>query len=308
MPERNRTRCKALSMAKTKRKIYKTQRDKNAIAIAKELKRSGILSKQVNLHGGKYISRDVLKKVREYQDYARLNYGTVKVPKNIAEAAKQRGYKVVQGNRIVGPKTERFRRRLKSGKVTGVKPVKGGYMEEVTLPHTIYDMASLIEQGDIDTLKMPHEYFAFKYKGNESYRVFQNTELMLDYIRGYKSVAAAIDSDRPEDLQEEFENFTIFRLHSADIRNAIPSAKERRRRAAERRAERIRNGEYVVRKSKTSWTEKLDNMTDYRANKLREAKRKAAKKYRDSLSDRAKEELKRKARERAKQSYDRRKK
>ena len=285
-------------MAKSKRKIYKTQRDKSAIAIAIQLKKSGILSKQANLHGGKYISKEVLRKVKEYQDLARLNYGTVAVSKKVAEAAKQRGYKVVQGNKIVGPKTPTFRSRLKSGKITGVKPVKGGYMEEVTLPHTIYDMNSLIEQGNIDTLKLPNEYFAFKYKGHESYRVFQNTELMLDYIRGYKSVAAAIQSEKPEDLQEEFENFTIFRLHSADIRRSIPNTKERQRRATKRRAERIRNGEYVVRKSSKSWSSRLENMTEYRAEKLRKAKREAAKKFRDKMTPEQKEEYKRKAKER----------
>ena len=275
-------------MAQSKRKIYKTQRDKKAIAIAKKLKAEGVISKQAKLHGGRYISKEVLQKVKEYQAIARLNYTTIAVDKKTAKAAKERGYTVVQGNRIVGPKTPSFRNRLKSGQLTGVKPVKGGYMEEVTLPHTIYDMQTLIEAGDIDTLKLDNEYFAFKYKGAESYRVFQNTQLMLDYILGYKSVAAAIKTQKPEDLQEEFSNFTIMRLHADDIRNVIPTAQERRRRAAAARAEKIRNGEYITRKSKKTWKERLDNMPEYRAEKLREAKRIARRKYLDRLKSEGK--------------------
>jgi hypothetical protein len=298
-------------MAKYKRKVYSTQRDKLAIDIAKKLKAAGIISKQAKLHGGRYISREVLAKVREHQHAAALNYGTVKVSKEIARAAKERGYQVVQGNRIIGPKTPIFRKRLQAGSLTGVKPIKGGYMEEITLPHTIYDMRTLIEAlgGDgINTLKQPGEMFAFKYKGAESYRTFKNSKALMDYLLHYKGVDRALASNRPEDLQEEFNNLVLFRLHPADERLVIPDAKERRRRNAERRAEAIRRGEYVIRRKRKSWSEKLANMPDWRATALREGKRKRAEAHRASLTGEELERYKEAAKARAKASRDKKKK
>lgn len=274
--------------------------------MAVKLKKEGILSKQAKMHGGKYISKEVLAKVKKYQAAARLNYTTVKVDKKTAKAAKERGYQVVQGNRIIGPKTPKFRNRLKSGVITGVKPVKGGYMEEVTLPHTIYDMQSLIASDGIDTLKLDNEYFAFKYKGAESYRAFQNTQLMIDYILGYKSVAAALNTQKPEDLQEEFSNFTVFRLHPDDVGRVIPNMKQRRKNASERRAKAIREGKYVVRKNKSnkSWSEKLESVPQWKAEKMKAAKRAAAAKRRASMSEAEKQA----ERDKRKAYYQRKKK
>lgn len=235
-------------MAKSKRKASAAQRDKTNIALAKMLKEKGVISKQAKLHSGKYISKEVLAKVRKYQDIARLDYVTVKVSKETAKAAKERGYTVVQGNRIVGPKSTKFRNRLKKGELTGIKPVKGGYMEEVTLPHSVFDMRSLVEQlqEGIDTLKMPNEQFAFKYKGNESFRAFMNTQQLLDYLMHYKGIETALASNKAEDLQEEFDSITIFRLHPNDISRALPNQDQRRKRSQERRKQRIASGELIV--------------------------------------------------------------
>lgn len=259
-------------MAKNTRKPSRTQRDKLAISIAKKLKEAGIISKQAKLHGGHYISQKVLRRVKEHQAAARLNYGTVKVSKEIARAAKERGYQVVQGNRIIGPKTPSFRHRLQSGQVTGVKPVKGGFMEEVYLPHTIYDLRSLIEnldEGGIDTLKLPGEHFAFKYKGAESYRAFMNSADLLKYLQHYKGITTAIDSNKVEDLQEEFEAITLFRLHRDDIDHAIPNMKERQARKAQERRDAIARGEYVPRRTrKKTRSEYLDSIPKWKKERI----------------------------------------
>lgn len=239
-------------MSKNSRKPSAAQRDKLAIEIAKRLKKAGVLSKQAKLHSGRYISKEVLRKVRQYQDIARLNYGTVKVSKEIAQAAKERGYAVVQGNRIVGPKTAQFRNRLRSGAVTGVKPVTGGYMEEVILPHTVADIPSLMGQleSGIDTLKLPNEQFAFKYRGNESYRSFMNSKQLYEYLQHYKGFSQQSMSEKPEDQQEDFDAITIFRLHPNDVPFNLPTIRERKKRAAERKAEKIKAGLWVTRRSK----------------------------------------------------------
>lgn len=288
-------------MAKSKRKISAAQRDKNLISIAKKLKKSGILSKQTKLHSGQYISRGVLAKVRQYESIAALNYGAVKVPKSIAKAAKDRGYEVVQGNRIIGPKTPTFRNRLKKGEITGVKPVRGGYMEEVTLPHSIYDLRSLVNklgEGALDSFKLPNERFAFRYKGNESYRTFADSEELLEYLNHYKGIVGAL-SDRPEDLQEEFDSLTFFRLHPNDTEYLIrgPSARERDRRA---KGPRQRKYKYKSR----------EEMSIRALYLLREKeKEKGAKRREKLLSDPVKlAEYKDRAKKRAKASRERAKK
>ena len=253
-------------MAKNRRKPSAAQRDKYVISVAKKLKSSGILSKQVKLHGGHYVSKDVLRKVRDMEALARLDYKAVKVPKSVAKAAKERGYQVVQGNRIIGPSTPQFRNRLKRGEVTGIKPVKGGYMEEVILPHTVMDMRSLVEQleSGIDTLKMKDERFAFKYHGHESWRSFRDTDELLSYLRHYKGVMGLTDSMKAEDLQEEFEALTLFRLHPASEGLNIPRHSQRRERAKQQRLEAISRGEYIPkprkRKSKYERAEYMEGI------------------------------------------------
>lgn len=237
-------------MAKYKRKPSAAQRDKVVIETAKKLKKAGILNKNANLHSGNYVSRDVLRKVRQYSDFAALNYKAVSVSKKTAQAAKERGFAVVAGNKIIGPSTPQFRNRLKKGELTGVRPIKGAYMEEVVMPHTVYDLYTLVQQLEdgIDTLKMPDEVFAFKYHGNESRRTFKTTDEMLDYMRNYKGITAGIESLKPEDQQEQFENLIVYRLSRKFEALNIPTDKQRRARREKQRLEDARNGIYKPRK------------------------------------------------------------
>jgi hypothetical protein len=299
-------------MAKNRRKPSAAQRERLNIDIAKYLKSVGIISKQAKLHGGHYISPTVLKRVREHTAAAKLNYTSVKVNKAIARAAKERGFQVVQGNRIIGPKTPIFRKRLQAGAITGVRPIKGGMMEELILPHTIYDLRTLINalgKDGIDTLKLPEEHFAFKYKGAESYRSFRNSKQLLDYLTHYVGIDAALKSNKTEDMQEQFNNLVIFRLHPYTVSENLPSVRERRDRRAMERAEAIRNGNYVIRRTKPgkSFADRLANMPDWKAAKIRAAKAAKAKAYRNKLTGDDLAKYRAKAAARAKISRERNK-
>jgi hypothetical protein len=261
-------------VAKTKAKRSAAQRDKNNIAIAVQLKKAGILSKQAKLHSGAYISKDVLRKVRAYQHQAALGYKAYEAPKAVVRAAKERGYQTIGGTKIIGPKSDTFRKRLAKGEVTGIKPVRGGFMEEVTLPHDVYDMRTLIERldGGIDSLKLPEEQFAFKYHGAESYRAFLDTRQMLDYLRHYKGAFDFNPSMKPEDLQEEFDNFTIFRLHPNAVDLNIRGARKRREDKKAKRMAEVKAGTYVAQgraRFRKPLSEKLAEMPAARANRIR---------------------------------------
>lgn len=273
-------------MKKSKRKISQAQRDKYNISVAKKLKEAGIISKQAKLHSGRYISRGVLNKVRKYEAAANLNYKAVAVSKEIARAAKERGYQVVAGNKIIGPNSPTFKKRLKEGKITGVRPVKGGMMEEVSLPHNVMDMQSLVAQlqEGIDTLKMPEEHFAFKYHGNESYRTFMSSRELIEYMMHYRGIFDHAGSLKAEDLQEEFAEFKIFRLHPSTIRQNIPGPNFRKRRAEQKRKEAIARGETVPpRFNRKSWQERMEALTPAEREYQKEQRRKRDKRRRERL-------------------------
>lgn len=297
-------------MAKNKRKPSAAQRNKEVIEAAKVLKKAGILSAKSNLHSGRYVSRGVLAKVKQYQHAAALDYTTVKVSKAVAREAKARGYQVVQGNRIIGPKDTQFKKRLAEGKITGVKPVRGGMMEEVIMPHGVMDMYSLVEQleNGIDDLKMPGEQFAFKFYGFESYRAFRDSDDLLEYLRHYKSIFTPSGSLKAEDLQDEFDALTVFRLHPSDIDLNIRGPARRKADKRRARAEGIRT-QQDRRYRKRTMAEKLDAMDPARAKRIRAklAKRQEDKRVALAANPKKFEEEKARARERARKSYENRK-
>lgn len=285
-------------MGKYSRKPSAAQRDKIAIAVAKKLKERGILSKQVKLHGGKYISKEVLRKVRDMQHLAALNYAAIPVSKKLANEAKQKGYMVVQGNRIIGPKTKTFKKRLEENILGGIKPVKGGYMEEVTLPHSIYDLRSLVANGsDLNDLKLSNEYFAFKFHGNESYRAFPNSKQLLDYLMHYRGISRSL-SDKPEDQQEQFEALTIFRLHPNDVPYVIPGPTKRRERAKQAWKGKRKSRNYVP----------VDKLTDIQKRKRKQQEKLKAQRRRERMTEQEKERYREAGRERARKSQSNRRK
>ncbi len=206
-------------MAKRTRKISSTQRDKYAIEVAKYLKQSGILSKQAKLHSGKYISKGVLKKTRDYEQAYRMGLKAYKVPKELARKAKEKGFLTIASNKIIGPKTKTFAKRIKENLVTGVRPIKGGIMEQVILasgPLSIGQTLARISQG-IDDLKAPNEQFGFQIGNNIGgsasgyYKGFKNTQDMLDFMQHYKFWDATGDNEG------EVEALVVFKAHRDEI-------------------------------------------------------------------------------------------
>lgn len=297
-----------LGVTKHKAKISSTQRDKNLIAAAKRLKKAGILSNQANLHSGHYISKAVARKVKAHLEHDFLHYRAVKVDRKTAAAAKERGFEVVNGNKIIGPATANFRNRLKKGLLTGVKPVKGGMMEEVVLPHTIFDLKTLEEglASGIDSLKMPEEQFAFAYKGWESYKPFMNSQMMLEYLRHYKGIFEPGQDLTHEEMMEEFQNLVIFRLHPSTTRANLRNVEMRKKdRAADRRAGLLP----PLKTRRVSLAERLERMSPERAARIRKKIAERVRKRRERIAAdpvKAKAE-KIAARARAKKSYERRK-
>lgn len=286
-------------MAKLKRPPTRSQRDKTAIQIAKVLKRKGILSKQTKLHGGKYISRNVLRKVQDFQNAAKPHYTTVPVSREVARKAKEQGYQV-SNNRVIVPRDHQFIQRVKRGELAGIKPVKGGFMSEVMLPYNAsnYDeLLELLRTENLDDLKLRNERFAFKVGGTEgspmgmSYRSFGSGAEIARYLEHY----------RPDVF---ITGLKFFRLHPEDERQFILS---NRKRAEYRRQHRTRQdrregsqGVYARR------MERLEKINPKKAAKVRAEN--AARSRARYEKDKERPEYMEKARKRALESYRRRKK
>lgn len=298
-----------MAAKKRKRKPSGLQINKTVIATAKKLKARGILSKNTKLHGGKFISRSVVKKTFEFQHAAALNYKAIKVPKAQAEKARSEGFAIVRGNYIVSPADRKSQNRIKAGDIAGVKPIKGGYIEAIVLPHSIFDIRTLynsLATGELDKLKLDKEEFAFAFFEHFSYRTFKNTPELLKYLTHYKSIFDAAQDMRADTMGETFRNLQLFRVNSNSISEYNLDGKFR----AERTAKRNKTYQDRRNQNESYHFKRLNKMHPDRA--MREIKRMNAKAaiYRETLAaDPAKlAEYNAKGRKRAKASYAKRKK
>lgn len=196
-------------MAKNRRGPSAAQRDKLAVSLASILKKKGVISKRAKLRGGRYVSRAVLKKVQEFQHLADDRYKVVKVKKEYVKRAKELGYQTVFGNKIVVPNEPEFIKRVRRGDITGVKPLKGGFMSEVRVPFTADNIGELTMSDDLsalEELRAPGEQFAFSFEGAMSFRAFRSVEDMRKYLQHYKQEtpisALVIYRLRPEDVED----------------------------------------------------------------------------------------------------------
>lgn len=216
-------------MAKSKRHVSSAQRDKEAIKAAKYLKSIGLISKQAKLHGGQYISRAVLNKVRELDYVYRSDYTAIKVKADVARKAAEQGFTVSRG-RVVAPRDRKFQERIRKGAIGGVRPVKGGAVEAVVVPaNNLMELLQLIESGELDNYKLPGEQFAFKYYGGMSLKAMRDSADLNNWLTRYKSMRDAAADLRSDKAQEEFENFQLMRLNPSDVGRYIPTPEERRR-------------------------------------------------------------------------------
>ena len=293
-------------MAKHKRKISASQRNKEVIALAKTLKRKGLLSPKTKLHGGRFVSRGVLKKVQELQIAARPSYTNVKVSPKFAKIAREEGYKV-SNNRVIVPKDHDFIKRMKQaakeGKaVSGVKPVKGGYMSEIKFSHEPgnYDeLLRMITDENLDSMKLSDERFAFQVGGDQqggpvgmSWRSFSDGNEIANYLRHYK----------PDIFVK---GIKFFRLHPEDEPQFIVSQK-RRDDWRKKQTGMIRDKRGNLVRKKSTRLDDLARINPRKAEKIRAHNRKQARKqYEKKKNDPI---YMMNARERARESYERRKK
>ncbi len=253
-------------MKKRTRNPSPKQRDKLAVETAKILKRKGVLSKQTKLHGGRYVSRSVLKKVEEFRHLAYNRHGeapsyiALKVPKAYAKKAREEGYQVVQGNRVIVPREHDFIKRVKSelkrgieAAPSGVRPVKGGFMSEITLPFTPTSTTELmdwLQHGDLEDYKLPHEMFAFSFHGSTSFRGFFSAKQMREYLEHYNQ-------------DQMLKALKIFRLHPDD--QPIHFGRTRISVKTGPRGRQNNRGDYVSYSKKNPVREKARNAAKYKA-------------------------------------------
>lgn len=276
-------------MAKRSKFKNKLQYSKDVISIARQLKKKGILSKQAKLHGGEYISYNVLKKVNSLQHLQTgSRYTALKVSKDTAKRAKDEGYQTIFGNKVIVPRDHDFIKRMRQGNVSGIKFVADGFMSEAQIPFTTENIASLIrklEMNSLDDLKLPGEHFAFEFHGHMSHRSFADSRTFRDYLEHYKQ-------------EEKIKALKLYRLHPRDEHLFINVSQEHRRKTRTKQSRRS------VPKKKT----RLEDMPPNRAKYTRERMAVKAERKRERLINNPSkhDEYKERARQRARASYERR--
>lgn len=255
-------------MAKSKAKVSAAQKDKYAISVAKYLKKIGVLSKQTKLHGGKYISRAVLKKVGEFEYVASNRYKAAKVSKSYLQKAREQGYAIV-GNRVIVPDTRNVEKRLAAGLIVGVIPIKGGTLEAVVTPYN--DLSSLmkaLQSGELDRMKTGEEQFMFSLYGNMSYGGLRDSDHLASYLSRYQSAQEAL-SMRPEDQADYAKNLVIYRVNRTDVsRFSNDGSNKGRNRKA-------RSGQYGRREARLSQMGEIATEQRLKERALKQAKYRA---------------------------------
>jgi len=269
-------------MAKRKRPVSTSQRDKSAIAAAKYLKAQGLISKQAKLHGGKYISRAVLKKTRELEWIVKNNYKAVKAPREMIERARTGGQVVVR-NRLIVPKGMNAERRIRMGALPGVIPVPGGQMFTVDLPYsTMSEFLVALYDGRVDALKQRQENFAFTYFGHMSQRAFRDGKDLYQWLIKYDSITNPITGDIMSEMDQQYSHFRLYRMLPG-VWN--PPTYEQAQLAKKRR--RFMTATQNDRRASRSRTKRIDEITVSAAEQRRayDRERKKAERERLKLTD-----------------------
>lgn len=267
-------------MPKSNRKVPARQRSPEYIAGAKRLKSIGLLGPKTNLHSGKRISKYAAQQVEKYAEIIAGNYSSVKLPKAQIAEAKAKGF-VTKANRVIVPK-EKVRTVKKSGVASmGVRPIPGGVMEVVTLPHDIMDMrrlANVLGEGGLNDMKQPDELFAFRFKGEGihgvSYQPFLNTQSLLNYLYRYQSIFDQ-DGSLNEDYEDEnFDGFELLKLRRQDVGKFIKPKREREeqaRKSRKRNIKTVQDRRKAVQQLRENWdADRLRRFNERKANRERE--------------------------------------
>lgn len=290
-------------MAKRKRIPSQAQRDKSNIDVAKYLKKQGLISKQAKLHGGRYISRGVLKKVEALRWVQQNNYQAVKTTRKNAQKAREEGLAVF-GQRLIVPKDKRSKKRIQQGIITGVRPVPGGSMYMVVLPYTsMLEFLAALQSGELDKFKSPKEAFAFTIYGNQSFKSFRNSQELYEWLMYYQNIVNPFTGLPLEHSDEILENFRLYRLLPSEWRqpsfDAIEAHKRNRRMIISEGA----HERYRQRKGRSR-----EDLQAFRLLKERERDAANKKAARAKMTPEQREEYNRKMRERMRKLREERKK
>jgi hypothetical protein len=237
---------------KSRRKshVYTTQRDKTVIALAKKAKATGMLSKNTKLHGGKYVSRGTLAKVRQLKDYIERDYHTVPVSKKMAEELRKEGLEVRGLRAVVAPgRAGRVQRAdLKHGVITGVEDLSHKRRAKVKVTKPGVEEIRRMGEGPV-TEKEGRTYYAFSVYGNPHEGLYTSRAQLEAQLRKYRP--EQIEGIREyefeedeydeylDDMKEEQQQADLERKKSKRVKKAEPEGAGYRyaaRKKSERRA------------------------------------------------------------------------
>ena len=172
------------------RQVARAAADKEIRAATKRLKARGLIFPKKSLRNKK-VTRYERERVEQLKA---VLTGEAKVlrakPKTVKAYAGVHGVRTTGKGFLVVNNEPGTVHTIRKGMISGAQPIGGGYtIERLTLPLRTDDgnaVEKFIHSADLDKLKSPDEWFAFRYAGYASLQTMPNKRAVLDYLRRYQ--------------------------------------------------------------------------------------------------------------------------
>jgi hypothetical protein len=206
------------------------------------LKKKGLVSKDVDARKA-VPTRTLNKKLKEFSDVVSGQARVWKLPKALAPAYKEQGYRVNRGKVILQPSQYipsrgRDKGFIKTSEQTG----KGPRITSVHLPfrlkHLNRDLAMLRQRVNDGAIRLDDgEYYGFEFFGWHSTRLFENFDQLVDHLMMYETFEAGSE----DQIAERVRNVVIMKVDNDEAQdwygfNIARVKKTRRRNSKVRKA------------------------------------------------------------------------
>lgn len=177
------------------------------------LKKKGLVSKNVDARKA-VPTRTLNKKLKEFSDVIEGQARVWKLPKPLAPAYREQGYRVSHGRVVLQPSQYVSSRGKQKGYIKTVEQSGNGpRVRTIHLPfrlkHLDKDLANLKQQVDSGSIKLDDgEYFGFEFFGWHSTRLFENFDQLIEHLMMYET----FEKGSPDQIAERVQAVVIMKV------------------------------------------------------------------------------------------------
>lgn len=240
--------------------------------------------------GGKFTLSELVSK---YDPIVSGKAAAVSLPDSEAKKYKKLGYETTASGRVIIPHAATEKVRVTRGKVQ-IKDVIG--ISRTPIPVEYHNLEQYLrdlraKDPEITKMKAKGKYFAFRFYGGHSSRVYSDLDLLLDDLQSYEEVEESIDSHSARDMNEVYRNLEIVTVSKIAWAKSVSKAN-----ASKKKRGRHKSG------SRKRKLEKLKAGPAWKLNAYRKKRAEESRRQRAKLQGAKKKEYQKDAIRRAKKS------